>query len=264
MCCGTDPDANFAQAQKWIRKAAADGAKFIATPENTNLLQMDRCLLLRQICTQDEDPILRQFCGLAKALNITLLLGSLAIRVSKNKAANRSFVISPDGKISAQYDKIHLFDVQISSKQVWRESDHIQPGHTAIVTDIGAAKLGLSICYDLRFAKLYRQLAEAGAQILAVPAAFTRTTGKAHWQTLLQARAIETASFVIAPAQGGTHVDGRKTWGHSMVIDPWGKVIAELQHDHPGVLLADIDLALVAKTRARIPVLEQTQEFDGP
>ncbi|PHR59634.1 MAG: amidohydrolase [Robiginitomaculum sp.] len=264
MRSGTDPDRNFEQARELILTAAKAGATLIATPENTGLLQTDRPKMLAEIKPEPETRILQQFQHLAAELNISLLIGSLAIKLSPDKAANRSYAIDPQGQIVARYDKIHLFDVAVSSTETWRESDHIQPGKRAVLADLAGAKIGLTICYDLRFAALYRALAQAGAQILSVPAAFTRVTGKAHWKTLLRARAIENAAFVIAAAQGGVHEDGRRTWGHTMIIDPWGKVMAELDHDEPGLLQAELDLELVAKTRRRIPVLDQKIGFTGP
>ncbi len=264
MRSGTDPDRNFEQARALIVQAAKAGATLIASPENTGLLETDRPKMLAQIAAEPETRILQQFQSLAAELNISLLIGSLAIKVSSNKATNRSYAIDPHGKVVARYDKIHLFDVAVSNTETWRESDHIQPGTQAVLAELAGAKIGLTICYDLRFAALYRALAQAGAQILCVPAAFTRVTGKAHWKTLLRARAIENAAFVIAPAQGGVHEDGRRTWGRSMIINPWGTILAELDHDEPGILQAELDLELVAKTRHRIPVLEQQIGFTGP
>jgi len=264
MRSDTDPMRNFEQARELIQEAHRQGAQFVATPENTGLLQTDRTKMLEQIRPEADDPLLPLFCQLAGELGIHLLLGSLAIKVSDDKAANRSFVIAPSGQITARYDKIHLFDVAVNAQETWAESDHIQPGTKAVIADIGLFQLGLSICYDLRFAKLYHRLALAGAGILAVPAAFTRVTGRAHWQTLLTARAIENAAYVVAPAQGGLHEDGRRTWGHSMIIDPWGRVLAALDHDQPGVLLADLEPEKVTKARRRLPVLAQDTEFTGP
>jgi predicted amidohydrolase len=264
MRSGPDPAQNFAQASELIESCAAQGARLIATPENTNLMQSDRAKMLAQIHRQADDPMLVQFQALAQKLDIFLLIGSMSIKVSPKKAANRSFLISPQGEIIVWYDKIHMFDVAVTQSETWCESDHIEAGSMAVLAGIDDFQLGFSICYDLRFASLYHRLASHGANLLSVPAAFTRVTGRAHWQTLLTARAIETESYVIAPAQGGKHEDGRRTWGHSMIVDPWGKIIAKLDHDDPGFVMADLDPELVRKTRHRIPVLEQAREFTGP
>ncbi len=261
---GTDPVQNFADAQQWIVSAHAQGAKLIATPECTNVLQLDRQKWQAQITAQQDDPVLAKFCTLARDLQIHLCLGSFVVLLPSGKAANRSFVIDPTGKIIATYDKIHLFDVAVGPDETWCESQQYEAGTKAVLADIGPVRLGLSICYDLRFATLYQQLAMAGAGILMVPAAFTRVTGRAHWEILLRARAIETGSFVLAAAQGGAHLDGRRTWGRSMIVDPWGTVLAKLDHEEPGVLLADLDLAHIQKTRKRIPVLSQSKPFGAP
>jgi predicted amidohydrolase len=196
---------------------------------------------------------------------VFLLLGSTAVTADEGRVFNRSLMFDPNGKTSARYDKINLFDVTLGGTETYRESDGVAPGGQAVVVDgpMGA-KIGLSICYDLRFADLYRALAVAGAEILTVPAAFTRPTGEAHWEVLLRARAIETGAFVLAPAQGGQHEDGRGTWGHSMIIDPWGAVVAQLDHDEPGVLIADLDLDRVAEARAKIPAWRGGRAFEGP
>ncbi len=282
LCSGVDIAQNLAQAGALIRAAAADGAKFIATPEMTHILQRSPKRLFAAIATEAEDKGCAYFSALAKELEIYLLIGSLAILVpeaqaakgedgrntqdGKKRAVNRSFLYGPDGVKITHYDKIHLFDVQVSRAETWKESAVYDRGNTAVITSIGAdiesAKLGLSICYDLRFAGLYRAYAQAGAQILAVPAAFTKPTGAAHWQTLLRARAIETGSFVIAPAQGGSHEDGRTTFGHSLIIGPWGQVIAEIDGDEPGFITADIDLDEVSQARAKIPAWQHDPDYD--
>lgn len=264
MRSGTCPAENFEQARSLIKQAVTDGASFVTTPENTGLMQMDHRKMLAQIQPEENDPSLALFRQLARQLEIHILIGSLAIKVSPKQAANRSYMLAPNGQITARYDKIHLFDVQVSNQETWAESDHIRAGSKAVLAQLDEAVVGLSICYDVRFANLYQRLAKAGAQILIVPAAFTRVTGKAHWQELLVARAIETASYVVAPAQGGAHEDGRRTWGRSMIIDPWGKIIAKLDHDQPGTLVADLDTSLVERTRQRIPVLQQSSKFTGP
>ena len=264
MRSGTDPARNIDDAEAMIREAAAKGAAFIATPETTHLVQRDTDVLPDVIKTPDIDPALVRFADLADELNIDLLIGSLALMGDAGTAVNRSVLFGPDGAIKATYDKIHMFDVRLGAGENYRESATYQPGARAVVADAGALKLGLSICYDVRFAALYRRLAQAGALVMTVPSAFTQPTGRAHWETLLRARAIETGSYVLAPAQGGKHEDGRKTWGHSMVIGPWGDVIAHLDHDEPGVLYADIDPAKALKARERIPALIGDRDFEGP
>lgn len=252
LCSGTDIEANIERASDLIRQAANDGAKLIVTPEMTHLVQKDKASLLGSIFPQEQDPAVQAFRALAEALNIHLLIGSLAIKDGE-KVANRSFLFSPDGAISAVYDKIHLFDAQVSDKERYRESATYKAGDAPVLADVNDTKLGLSICYDVRFPNLYRHYAQSGAHMLTVPAAFTVPTGKAHWKVLLRARAIETGSFVLAPAQGGRHEDGRATYGHSLVINPWGEVIAECAHDKPGFMCVDLDLSEVEKARQRIP-----------
>jgi predicted amidohydrolase len=265
MRSGVDRDANVAAATELVRAAAGEGATLVATPEMTTLLDRNPHRLFRSLPDEDEwrDAEHAAFAALANELGIHLLIGSMAVGVQvegRTKLANRSVLFGPGGAI-ARYDKIHLFDVDLPTGESWRESATVAGGGEGVVADIGAAKLGLTICYDVRFPHLYRQLAQAGAEILAVPAAFTVPTGEAHWATLLRARAIETGAFVIAPAQGGEHEDGRKTYGHSMVIDPWGRVLACREGDTPGILLADLDLAAVADARARIPSLALDRPF---
>ncbi|GER01053.1 amidohydrolase [Iodidimonas gelatinilytica] len=256
-----DVTHNVAITSDLVRKAASDGAQLILTPEMTSCLDRDRDRALETACLEQDDPALPQFQALAHDLGITLLIGSLPIRLPLEetegdapKLANRSFLIGPDGAIMARYDKIHLFDVSLGNGEGYCESASYQSGDRAIVADMGAARLGLSICYDVRFAALYRALAQEGAEILTVPAAFTRTTGKAHWHVLLRARAIETGSFVAAPAQSGRHEDGRETFGHSLLISPWGEILMDGATD-VGVSVARIDLDDVAKARLKIPAL---------
>lgn len=264
MRSGIDPAVNLAVASDLIRQAAAQGATLIATPETTHLVQKDADQAFVVMRTPDEDPAIPAFSALARELGITLLIGSLAVKLAARRAANRSFLFAPDGQLLASYDKAHMFDVGLGQGETYRESANYQAGDGLVVADIGAARLGLSICYDVRFAYLYRRLAQAGAQILTVPAAFTRPTGRAHWEILLRARAIETGSWVIAPAQAGLHEDGRRTWGHSMIVDPWGGVTGVLDHDEPGILLAQLDLDKVADARSRIPALLHDRKLGGP
>lgn len=252
---------NMIGIAKLIREAATQGANFIATPENTCRMAKDNDQRWAESHEEEGHPAVPFYASLARDLDIHLLIGSLSsIRVG-DKLANRSYLFKPDGEIAAKYDKIHLFDVDLDNGEVYRESDLIKPGMKAVVTDIGDAKLGLSVCYDVRFPHLYRGLAKRGAQILSIPAAFTVPTGKAHWETLLRARAIENGAFVIAPAQGGMHASGRATYGHSMVVNPWGQVVAHKADDQPGVLYCDINLDEVAKARAAIPSLKHDRAY---
>ena len=260
MRSGSEVAPNIAEASALIRQAAAGGADLIATPEMTTLLDRKPGSAWEKSTSEDADPGLAAFRALAKELGVTLLIGSLAIRAEEGKCANRSFLIGPDGGIIARYDKIHMFDVQLNAGNVYKESDSYAPGGNAIVANLPTAKLGLAVCYDVRFPDLFRQLAISGAQIIAVPAAFTKITGEAHWHTLLRARAIETGCFVIAPAQGGKHQDGRETFGHSLIIDPWGEILAEGGVD-PGVISATLDLSKVDEVRGKIPSLKHARPF---
>lgn len=264
MRSGIDPEANIKDAIRLIRDAAATGAQLVATPETTHLVQKNAAEAFKVLHAPETEPALPAFSALARELGITLLIGSLAVRTPDGRAANRSFLFGPDGALLATYDKAHMFDVGLGKGETYRESDNYAPGDRLVVADTAGARLGLSICYDVRFAYLYRRLAKAGAQILTVPAAFTRPTGRAHWEVLLRARAIETGSYVIAPAQSGLHEDGRKTWGHSMIIGPWGEVVAVRKDAEPGVLSARIDLDKVAEARRRIPALEHDRDLAGP
>lgn len=264
MRSGTDPERNLADAADLIRQAAAHGAKLIATPETTHLVQKDADQAFAVMKGEAAEPALGFFASLAEELGIDLLIGSLAIKLAERKAANRSFLFGSDGAIKARYDKAHMFDVGLGQGETYRESANYQAGDELIIAEAGGVSLGLSICYDVRFAYLYRALAKAGAQVLTVPAAFTRPTGRAHWEILLRARAIETGSYVLAPAQGGLHEDGRKTWGHSLVIGPWGEIVAELDHDEPGILHATLDMRKVEEARRRIPALEHDRMLKSP
>ena len=258
-----DVAENIRAASVLIREAKARGADFIATPENTTLMAPDGGSKLERSFSEQTDPALPAFRALAAELGAWLLIGSLAIKVSDAKTANRSFLIDSKGAIAARYDKIHLFDVDLPSGEKYRESNTVAGGGRAVTADLPWGKIGLSVCYDLRFPQLYRTLAQAGALLLTVPSAFTETTGKAHWHVLLRARAIENGAFVLAPAQGGTHAGGRKTYGHSLIVAPWGEVLAEAGTD-PGVIVADIDLARAADARARIPNLKHDRPFEAP
>ncbi|MCT8331332.1 carbon-nitrogen hydrolase family protein [Albidovulum sediminis] len=269
LCSSDQPDENLAVTTDLLRKAAEGGASFILTPEVTNCVSSDRAHQDRVIRTETEDATLSTLASEARALGIWLLIGSLALKTEggDGRYANRSFLIAPDGRIAARYDKIHMFDVNVSETEQYRESAGFRPGARAVVAATPFARIGLSVCYDLRFPHLYRRLAQAGAEILTVPAAFNDTTGAAHWESLLRARAIENGAFVLAPAQSGSHAvhNGRprRTWGHSMVVAPWGEVLADGGTD-VGVILADIDLAEVARARQRIPSLTHDRDFEGP
>jgi predicted amidohydrolase len=247
-----------------VREAAARGARFILTPEGVNVLQKDRARLLPTLVSLDEDPVVNGLRDLARELDVWIDVGSALVKREDGKAANRQAVIDPTGAIVATYDKLHMFDVDLPTGETARESATYEPGDRAAVVETPLGTFGLTICYDMRFPALHRALALGGAQVLTVPAAFTRPTGEAHWDILLRARAIETGSFVIAAAQGGFHEDGRGTWGRSIAIGPWGEVIGKLDHDEPGVLIADLDLAAVDKARAAIPALKNARAFTGP
>lgn len=261
MRSGRDVSANVSAAAKLIRKAAEGGATYVQTPEMTNILVRSRDELFASIMPEEVCPALAAFQELARGLGVWIHVGSLAIKLDGQRAANRSFVLDPQGDIAARYDKIHMFDVDLPNGESWRESQTYKPGETAVGVELPWGRLGLTICYDVRFPTLHRALAETGAAALASPAAFTRQTGEAHWHVLLRSRAIETGSFVIAAAQGGKHEDGRETFGHSLIIDPWGKIVAEADDDAPGVVLAEIDLAESAAARGRIPALENGRRF---
>lgn len=258
-----DVAENIRETVRLVREAAARGAAFVATPENTTLMAADGGAKLAQSCDEAHDPALPVFSDLAKELNIWLLAGSLAIKVSETKTANRSFLFAPDGRVAARYSKIHLFDVQLASGEIYRESHTVAGGDEAVVADTPWGGIGLSICYDVRFPQLYRRLAQNGAFLFTVPSAFTVPTGSAHWHVLLRARAIENGAFVVAPAQGGEHANGRRTYGHSLIVSPWGEVLAEAGDD-PGVIVADIDPELSAEAREKVPNLQHDQVFSGP
>jgi predicted amidohydrolase len=261
MRSGLEPAHNLDAAVKLIQEAKAQGADYVQTPEMTNIVANRRDVMLAAITEEEKDASLAAFRTLAKELGIHLHIGSLAIKISPERAANRSFLIDPHGEVIARYDKIHMFDVDLAGGESYRESRSYRPGEQAIVADMPWGRLGLTICYDVRFPMLHRALAEAGASFLASPAAFTKQTGEAHWHVLLRSRAIENTAFVFAAAQGGRHEDGRDTFGHSLVIDPWGGILAEGGRE-PGVVMAKVDVAEVAKARGRIPSLQHGRRFE--
>jgi len=256
--------AALAQAEPLIRKAVAAGAEFVLTPECSNIVQKNRPKLFEVLATQEDDACVQGLIALAAELKIWLLIGSALVKRADGGAANRSILVGPDGRIAATYDKMHMFDVDLPTGEKARESEAYTPGEEAVVAAAPFGKLGLTICYDLRFPYLYRALAKAGAEIMTIPACFTRPTGEAHWEVLMRARAIETGSFVLAPAQGGFHEDGRGTWGRSIAVGPWGEVLALADHDEPGFVIADLDLDAVAKARQAIPALKNERRFTGP
>ncbi|MGY4752145.1 carbon-nitrogen hydrolase family protein [Pannonibacter sp. Q-1] len=256
-----DVAANSAAAEALIREAAAAGADYVQTPEMTNLLERSREELMAKIRVEADDPSLALFRALAAELGIWLHIGSLAILLEPGKAANRGFLIGPDGSLKARYDKIHMFDVDLPNGESWRESATYRPGCESLVADLPFARLGMAVCYDVRFPALFRAQARAGAEVLTMPAAFTRQTGEAHWHVLQRARAIENGAFVISSAQGGKHEDGRETYGHSLIVNPWGAVIAELDHDEPGFVTARIDTEETLKARQRIPAIANERDF---
>lgn len=262
---GVDPAANRNHAAPFIREAALDGARLIATPECTTRLDRDSARMLAAIGPEKGDPEIAAWGRLAEEHGVWLLLGSTIVMGGAGKGLNRSLLFTPAGKIAARYDKIHLFEAALGGGEAYRESQSFDPGAEAVLVEgpIGA-KLGLTICYDLRFPHLYSALAKAKADIISAPSAFTKPTGEAHWETLVRARAIETGAFLVAPAQGGKHEDGRTTWGHSMIVDPWGRVAAAFDHDEPGVLTADLNLDLVEEARAKVPAWQGGRDFKGP
>jgi predicted amidohydrolase len=261
MRSGLSPQANLDTAVRLIEEAKACGADYVQTPEMTNIMEVKRDRLFATITAEDNDPSLAAFRALARKLGIFVHIGSLAIKLLPEKAANRSFLIDRQGDIVARYDKIHMFDVDLAGGESYRESLSYRAGEIAVATNLPWGRLGLTVCYDLRFPALYRALADAGSSFLAIPSAFTRQTGEAHWHVLNRARAIENGAYVLAAAQGGKHENGRETFGHSLVIDPWGRVVAE-GGTEPGVIVARIDPAEVSAARAKIPSLQHGRRFE--
>lgn len=260
MRSGRDPLANRDAAVALVREAAQAGAHYIQTPEMTSLVERDKARLFANVTVPDEDPTLAALREVARERGVVVQIGSLAVR-NGEKIANRAFLIDTQGAITASYDKVHLYDVDLPNGERWRESSTYTGGACAVVADTPWAPIGVTICYDIRFPALFRALAEAGASVLTAPACFTQQTGEAHWHVLHRARAIETGSFMISAAQGGHHEDGRDTYGHSLIVDPWGKVLADAGGNDPGIILAEIDLARVTDARARIPALLHARPF---
>ncbi len=261
MCSGVDPERNAADMARLVREAAAAGAIYVQTPEMTGALQRDRQAMRAVLRGEGDDLILREGRNLAAALGIYMHIGSTAIARDDGKIANRGFLIGPDGDIICRYDKIHMFDVDLDNGESWRESAAYQPGSEARIASLPFGELGFTICYDVRFPELFRRQAVNGAQVISVPAAFTRQTGEAHWEVLLRARAIVKGVFIVAAAQAGRHEDGRETFGHSMIVDPWGRVLAEAGPTGEAVVLAEIDVGAVKAAHQRIPNLANAREF---
>jgi deaminated glutathione amidase len=261
MRSGRDPQTNLNEVLAAIDQAKHAGADYVQTPEMTNVLESRRDRLLANIVADEHDPTLATLREVARKLSIYVHIGSLAIKASPEKAANRSFLIDRKGDVVARYDKVHMFDVDLAGGESYRESNTYRAGELAVLADLPWGRLGLTICYDLRFPALYRALAEAGASFFSIPSAFTQQTGEAHWHVLLRARAIENGCYVLAAAQGGKHESGRETFGHSLIVDPWGRILAEGGAE-PGIVLAEIDPAEVAAARAKIPSLNHGRRFE--
>lgn len=257
---GRSIEPNLDKAEALIRRAAKGGAAYVQTPENTAIMELSPELVLAAAETEGKSAPLVRLKALAAELGIWLHVGSIAIKLDQTRVANRSYLIDPEGRIVAHYDKLHMFDVDLAGGESYRESLYFRPGAKAVLADLPFGRLGLSICYDLRFPALYRALATAGADFIAIPSAFTKQTGEAHWHVLVRARAIETGAFVLAASQGGLHENGRATYGHSLIVSPWGEILAEAGEE-PGVIFADIDLAASAEARARIPAIKHGREF---
>jgi predicted amidohydrolase len=259
---GRDPIRNLAATEALVRDAAAAGAVYIQTPEMTNVLVRSRDELFAKISPEGADPTLERMRAVARELGVTVHIGSIAIRRDDGKIANRAFVIAPDGSVLARYDKIHMFDVDLANGESWRESATYTPGTEAVLVEAAGLRVGLAICYDVRFPHLFRRYAHAGADMITAPAAFTRQTGEAHWHVLQRSRAIENGAYLASAAQGGLHEDGRETFGHSIIVDPWGRILAESDGAEPGFIVADVDPAEAAAARARIPALRNERPFD--
>ena len=260
---GNDMASNIAGASRLVREAHAAGAQVIATPENVSMMAFGRAEIIAKAAPQASHPALKTFSELSQELGVWLLVGSLSVRLGEGRLANRSYLLDPDGAIVGQYDKIHMFDVDLAKGEVYRESASFRPGEAAECVATPWGLWGMTVCYDLRFPYLYRALAQAGASLFTIPSAFTKVTGEAHWQVLQRARAIENGCFVVAPAQCGAHAGGRETFGHSLIVDPWGEVLADGGTD-PGFVIAEIDPAKVEQARAMVPALDHDRDFDGP
>jgi deaminated glutathione amidase len=261
MCSGVEPERNVATLREMVREAASLGAQYVQTPEMTGMVERDRAALFSKLKPEQSDLVVAAARELALAHRIHLHIGSTAILLPDGKVANRAFLFAPNGDIVATYDKVHMFDVDLDKGESWRESATYAPGTRAVVADLPFGKLGFAVCYDLRFPQLFQAEANAGAEILTAPAAFTKQTGEAHWHALLRARAIENGVFVIAAAQSGLHEDGRETFGHTMIVNPWGEIVAEALSQDPQIVTARIDLAEVHAARKKIPNLKNARAF---
>ncbi|TPW30056.1 carbon-nitrogen hydrolase family protein [Martelella alba] len=261
LCSTVSPEKNAETLETLVREASSRGATYIQTPEMTGAVQKDRAGLRAVLRGEADDLIVAKACALARDLGIHLHIGSTAIALDDGMIANRGFLFSPAGSILARYDKIHMFDVDLDNGESWRESAVYRPGETAAVTDTSLAKIAMGICYDVRFPDLFTAQALAGAEILSAPAAFTRQTGEAHWHVLQRARAIENGAFMISAAQAGQHEDGRETYGHSIIIDPWGRILAEADGEGEAIVMAEIDTGAVKAARAKIPNLKNIRPF---
>ncbi|MEE9314467.1 MAG: carbon-nitrogen hydrolase family protein [Rhizobiaceae bacterium] len=262
MRCGTDTHRNIEMMNAAVKTAAADGADYIQTPEMTGLVQANRKKFFEAVKSEADDLVAPAASALAKEFGVTVHIGSTPILVGESKAANRAYVFGPDGTMKAHYDKIHMFDVDLDNGESWRESAVYQPGERGVIIDVQGASMGLAICYDCRFPELHLAYAREGVEILTGPSCFTRQTGQAHWHTLLRSRAIENGSYMIAAAQGGDLEDGRETFGHSLIINPWGEIIAEIQGEEPGIALAEIDTSEVKAARGKVPNLVNNRPFE--
>ena len=261
MCSGTDPEKNAVVFEQMVRVAAANGARYVQTPEMTNAIVRDQAARASSFRPVENDAIAQRAAQLAAELGVHIHVGSNAIVLADGKLANRALLYDAGGRLAATYDKIHMFDVDLDNGESWRELAAYEPGTETVVVELPEARIGLAVCYDLRFPQLFRAQALAGAEVLTVPAAFTRQTGEAHWHVLLRARAIENGAWVIAAAQGGVHEDGRETYGHSLIVDPWGKMVADAGNAEPGIVYADIDTEASAAARKKIPNLKNAREF---
>jgi deaminated glutathione amidase len=261
MCTGRDVEKNLADAGALIREAAARGAEYVQTPEITTLMETERTRLFSAIRPEEGNPAIAHFSVLARELKLWLHVGSMAVLLGNGKIANRSLLFSPAGEVEARFDKIHMFDVDLPGGESYRESKNYQAGNTGVLAGLPWGTLGLTVCYDLRFPHLYRALAQGGADFLAIPSAFTAKTGAAHWHILMRARAIENGCFVFAAAQAGKHESGRESYGHSLIVAPWGEIVADAGGEHPGVIVADVDVSQVQEARKRIPSLQHDRPF---
>ncbi|MEP1205722.1 MAG: carbon-nitrogen hydrolase family protein [Rhizobiaceae bacterium] len=261
LSSSTDMQANIAAMEGGIREAAAAGATYIQTPEMTGLVQQNRKPFFETVCDEENDPVAPAASRLARELGVTVHIGSTPIRVAEKMAANRAYLFGPDGNLRASYDKIHMFDVDLPNGESWRESAVYQPGTRGVTVDVDGALFGLAICYDCRFPELHTAYARLGVEVLTGPSCFTRQTGRAHWHALLRSRAIENGAYMIAAAQGGDLEDGRETYGHSIIINPWGEVIGEVAGEAPDIALAEIDTLQVKQARERIPNLVNNRAF---